>query len=1020
MKTFFCNRTVDKGEMKRLIKWVLLNYGTEKTTRLIDQLKTMGFHYATHAGLSLGIDDLRIPPIKSTFLKNANQDIYENDLRLQRGQITSVQRLEKALDIWNTTNDTLKTEVIKYFRATDIFNPVYMMAFSGARGNISQVRQLVGMRGLMADPQGQVLDFPIRRNFREGLTVTEYMISCYGARKGLVDTALRTASSGYLTRRLVDVAQSVIIQQVDCHTTQGLQIVPNAKQMDSQLIGRVLFDTVIDVETGRIIGYKNQDISPALALKLVKQPTLTIRSPLTCKFHAVCQLCYGWNLAQQKLVQLGEAVGVLAAQSIGEPGTQLTMRTFHTGGVFSGEVTEKVYAPHEGTVFYSGNMRGRKVLSKYGEIAFLSFDSIKMKVKNRKQTSILTFPPLSLLYVAPGQKITARQSLAELSRIEVKRKMMQFDQQADNSRKEFIAKYSGQVFLPQLQRALSNSPVGFSKLVSKYSEMWLLGASMVNSNQLIPGDQVNEVLHPVKFKKSVSLESPKAINPILKSLTFPSKRVKSNISAQDLDFLNQFSVMSKTGLSAETLLLIRNRYIELIKPLSNCSKEQSAEFIPTRFRDSFTVNSLTFSRAQKGLLPTPPGKVADKLTPRSKFKLSRLTKYESENYPTAHPSISNLGSYRVKNANLFTTVFCQKTELVGPLSVADLYSFATNLKSSENFLPLPTRLEIQKFNGSLLNGIFVPFKMKPSKKNFSLDTAKILMKTGALIPGEIRATNCMVTSKYQTAYHVNIANLVVKLGDYARIEDPLTSTENMPSSGQVHFINTQHVLVRSVQPYLLVPGAELQVSHGRLVQKNAVLGTLVSAESKGGDIVQGLPKVDELLEAREPQHKLFTSMHAKLSTLFYQYGKMYGLREGCELSFQKIRQFLVQEVQDVYQSQGVYIGDKHVEIIVRQMTTHVVVIDPGKTGLLPGDIVDIRRIEQLENEGYFAGVKYRPILLGITRAALMAESFISAASFQETKRVLAKAALEGQIDWLTGLKENVILGRLIPAGTGLY
>jgi len=132
MKTFFCNRTVDKGEMKRLIKWVLLNYGTEKTTRLIDQLKTMGFHYATHAGLSLGIDDLRIPPIKSTFLKNANQDIYENDLRLQRGQITSVQRLEKALDIWNTTNDTLKTEVIKYFRATDIFNPVYMMAFSGA------------------------------------------------------------------------------------------------------------------------------------------------------------------------------------------------------------------------------------------------------------------------------------------------------------------------------------------------------------------------------------------------------------------------------------------------------------------------------------------------------------------------------------------------------------------------------------------------------------------------------------------------------------------------------------------------------------------------------------------------------------------------------------------------------------------------------------------------------------------------------------------------------------------------
>ena len=367
MKTFFCNRTVDKGEMKRLIKWVLLNYGTEKTTRLIDQLKTMGFHYATHAGISLGIDDLSIPPIKSAFLENAENDIYENDLRLKRGQITSVQRLEKALDIWNTTNDTLKTEVVNYFRSTNIFNPVYMMAFSGARGNISQVRQLVGMRGLMADPQGQILDFPIRRNFREGLTVTEYMISCYGARKGLVDTALRTASSGYLTRRLVDVAQSVIIQQVDCQTTQGLRIIPNAKQIDSQLLGRVLFENVVDVETGRIIGYKNEDISPALALKLVKQPTLTIRSPLTCKFHAVCQLCYGWNLAQQKLVQLGEAVGVLAAQSIGEPGTQLTMRTFHTGGVFAGEATEKVYSPQSGIVSYTKTICGRKVLSKYGD-----------------------------------------------------------------------------------------------------------------------------------------------------------------------------------------------------------------------------------------------------------------------------------------------------------------------------------------------------------------------------------------------------------------------------------------------------------------------------------------------------------------------------------------------------------------------------------------------------------------------------------------------------------------------------
>src|SRR6056300_1264758 len=432
MKTFFCNRTVDKSEMKRLIKWVLLNYGTQKATRFVDHLKTLGFHSAKTAGISLGIYDLRIPPVKSAFLKNAEKDILDNALRYTRVQITAVERLEKALDIWNTTNDTLENEVIAHFRETDIFNPVYMMAFSGARGNISQVRQLVGMRGLMADQQGQVLDFPIRRNFREGLTVTEYMISCYGARKGLVDTALRTASSGYLTRRLVDVAQSVIIQQVDCHTTQGLQIIPNAKQMDSQLIGRVLFENVIDVETGRIIGLKNQDISPALALKLVKQPTLTIRSPLTCKFHAVCQLCYGWNLAQQKLVQLGEAVGVLAAQSIGEPGTQLTMRTFHTGGVFAGEATEKVYSPHNGIVFYSKQARGRKIVSKYGEVAFLTFEPLQVKIKNDNTTSVLEFPSFTLLYVPPGQTVGEHQSLAELSRIENKQNFQQFEAGTEN------------------------------------------------------------------------------------------------------------------------------------------------------------------------------------------------------------------------------------------------------------------------------------------------------------------------------------------------------------------------------------------------------------------------------------------------------------------------------------------------------------------------------------------------------------------------------------------------------------
>ena len=420
-------------------------------------------------------------------MDNAENEIYENEIRFKRGQSTAVERLEKALDIWNTTNDSLKTEVIAHFRETDIFNPVYMMAFSGARGNISQVRQLVGMRGLMADPQGQIIEFPIRRNFREGLTVTEYMISCYGARKGLVDTALRTASSGYLTRRLVDVAQSVIIQQLDCGTSSGLPVKPNPKTIESSLVGRVLAERIVDSQTGKILGQKNQTITPRLATKLQHRASVRVRSPLTCHFHSVCQLCYGWSLADQKLVQLGDAVGVLAAQSIGEPGTQLTMRTFHTGGVFAGEVTEKVYAPHAGIVFYSGKPRGRKVNSRYGETAFLTYQSLKLKIVNGDHKSILEFPPLTLLFVAPGQPIPFHQTLAEVSRVETltyqttKLVTDQHDESgtiSDRSSKEFLATLDGQIYFSTLPENVKHT-----KAAKWYKGrdvlMWILAGTLI-------------------------------------------------------------------------------------------------------------------------------------------------------------------------------------------------------------------------------------------------------------------------------------------------------------------------------------------------------------------------------------------------------------------------------------------------------------------------------------------------------------------------------------------------------------
>ncbi len=305
-----------------------------------------------------------------------------------------------------------------------------MMAFSGARGNISQVRQLVGMRGLMADPQGEIIDLPIKTNFREGLTVTEYIISSYGARKGLVDTALRTADSGYLTRRLVDVSQDVIIREFDCGTTRGVPVrsmTEGAKvliPLKDRLMGRVLAEDVLNPTTKEIVATRNTPISDELALKIHHAGVveLVVRSPLTCEAaRSVCQHCYGWSLAHAKMVDLGEAVGIIAAQSIGEPGTQLTMRTFHTGGVFTGEVAQQVRSKSEGTIQLPRKLRTRTYRTRHGEDAlYVEANGVivlqpKKDADSSETNQEINVTQGSTLYVFDGQQVKAGQLLAEVA-----------------------------------------------------------------------------------------------------------------------------------------------------------------------------------------------------------------------------------------------------------------------------------------------------------------------------------------------------------------------------------------------------------------------------------------------------------------------------------------------------------------------------------------------------------------------------------------------------------------------------
>lgn len=493
----FYNKKIDKSELKRILRWFIFEYGPTKAIDLLDGLKFVGFHSATLSGLSLGFEDLKTPPTKSNFLRTAANATKKDGLEFAWGSITPIERFRRIIDIWTTTSENLKLDVIQFFEQTDPFNPLYIMAFSGARGNISQVRQLVGMRGLMSDPQGQIIETPIQTNFREGLRVTEYMISCYGARKGLVDTALGTAHAGYLTRRLVDVTQHVIIAETDCHSSEGILI---HRPEPDQLVGRVFSETIIQFEKishqehrqnihppsslpskkthffgprlsnftdedlnlhspVSIISLRNQDISPQLAHVVTsilqraqsKQSLFTtdqtgnavappfsissaqfvkhgiwIRSPFTCdsfQNQTICQLCYGWHLAYHEYVSLGDAVGVLAAQSIGEPGTQLTMRTFHTGGVFYGSVQKNVQAPHNGTIVYENKPIGEIVRVMNGNPGFLNLTPLSLLLYNDScynpqqieipYLSRITLPPQSLIYVSPGQVVSQKDILAE-------------------------------------------------------------------------------------------------------------------------------------------------------------------------------------------------------------------------------------------------------------------------------------------------------------------------------------------------------------------------------------------------------------------------------------------------------------------------------------------------------------------------------------------------------------------------------------------------------------------------------
>jgi DNA-directed RNA polymerase subunit beta' len=421
----FVNGLLKKNGLQQLVQYSYLNHGHDSTVVMLDRLKSLGFLYATKSGLSIGINDFVIPKEKSQLIATANSDVVQVEQQYLGGAITNGERKNKVIALWSDVTEKIADAMFSEMESTESesgeLNPVYVMADSGARGSKQQIRQLAGMRGLMAKPSGEIIETPITSNFREGLTVLQYFISTHGARKGLADTALKTADSGYLTRRLVDVAQDVIISEIECGTLDGIEaraIVESGEIIEplrDRIMGRVTLDDVRDPFTNELIAEANNIMSEDLAMAIQEAgiERVRIRSVLTCASRrGACAYCYGRDLSTGRLVELGMAVGVIAAQSIGEPGTQLTMRTFHIGGTAS-RVSEQstLESKHAGAAKFQNV---KVVVKKDGALIVMNrAGSLVIQDENGRDRERYALVYGAHLLVQDGQDVEPGQTLVE-------------------------------------------------------------------------------------------------------------------------------------------------------------------------------------------------------------------------------------------------------------------------------------------------------------------------------------------------------------------------------------------------------------------------------------------------------------------------------------------------------------------------------------------------------------------------------------------------------------------------------
>ena len=1216
-KITFKNKIFSKKELKSVVYEAFTNYGITRSSLLADKMKEIGFNYATIAGISISIEDLKVPPTKKKLLAESNNEIKGSDLTYARGEINSVERFQKIIDTWNKTSENLKESLVDYFKKTDPLNSIYLMAFSGARGNLSQVRQLVGMRGLMSDPNGQIMDIPIVHNFREGLTITDYIMSAYGARKGVVDTALKTADSGYLTRRLIDVAQDVIIRESDCFTKRSIKLNKKSDEnlFNSKIIGRTSAQTIHIKGSEAPIVENNQQITTSIATKLNKYgiKSIKLHSPLTCEStRSICQKCYGWNLATGKIVKLGEAIGIIAAQSIGEPGTQLTMRTFHTGGIFTADPSRQIRSKSTGIFSFNSNIQQKVSRTVYGSEIILLEREAKIQIidyKNIKNET--TLPADSVIFVKNKSFVKTGELIAELP---LK------NQQTIKAKKSIIAPHSGELFVTNnaklvwiMENEIYNIP--YNAIFNNFK----IGDQLKNEDNLFSFKLVNkkkgivQTIYDPTQNKIEKLEvgncskifnfrlfwDKKIEKLVLKTKSnqyfliefLPSTPIKNNICFASLltnyytvetggtigysdtsmfkyDKRVEKKIVRKNGkilfLPLETHTINKDKSLLLVENLTKI-KTPGTELVKGIF--SKTNGFLQTKESNKILqeiqvkpgeffefynLPTEeiiklkkyhkricfPGEIifedvsikyltlieiieAKKyhgiiLRPIQEFNIPKSNNNKIGNKIKTKLEFKSLNHLNCKITN--KKIKKQKLRIIE--SSIWLNQFSKNEKNHNNFTfkIIPTLKNKTIFNLALINkeileiNNFLAKKLNNEKLKISLFIKQLeyiepqtLLGIVSIVPPEQlkiesikkihNSSNSKVILTSQKNYKTYYSELNTKFRpneDMVKKGDNIAPRIRIPYSGKIISFEPSNFKIQKGTPFYITPETKLYKTPDNFIGQNEVFGLIYFEQIITGDIVQGLPKVEEILEARKPQNpavlahntgvinqidsekiqliskvrnylisgnfeeigkKYITTYDLpqlknknsiivkkneyvylgqaltegsinphNLLVVYFEYYKNFGNdSDAAYMSFKNIQLLLIQKVQQVYNSQGVSIADKHLEVIIKRISSKVQISSSGESFLLPGEIIELKQINYINQTLTKSGkilASYNPILLGITKASLLTDSFISAASFQETTKILTVAAIEGKIDWLRGLKENVIIGRLIPAGTG--